>query len=72
MAKRSKKSRLYNKIIFEESLEGYHKGFSHRDHRSKNIKSGKFKKANIKNYKSEEEKEKEWRKLKQEINIIIR
>ena len=69
--KNSKKILKYNKIV-KESLEGYHKGFQHRDHRTHKNKSGKKKFNNFKKDIIDEELENEWKKLKQEINIIGR
>lgn len=67
---KSKKRSKYNKIIFEESLEGYHKGYKHREHRTNKNKTGKFKKINPKKEFINEEKDDEWKEIRKQINLI--
>lgn len=68
-ARNSKKTKKYKKIV-KESLEGFHQGFGHREHRTRKYKSGDKKSVNYKRQYIEEEKEQEWKQLKKSINII--
>lgn len=69
-ARNSKKTKKYNKIV-RESLEGFHQGFGHREHRTRKDKSGDKKPINFKRDYIEEEREEEWKKIKQEIKQSI-
>jgi hypothetical protein len=69
---RNTKISKYIKIV-NESIEGYHQGYVHRDHRSKAERTGKTKYLNFKKDKVKEIRELElYEQLKDKINLIGR